>query len=128
MLQCGRSRLAKLLVVLSLTIVFQESLFATPADDKGQEQGFLTRVDNAIGTGQLELIPLMITGDKDNRINIVVMNRWERDSSRAYNKKQLREEFLEDALHVVKASTAENKQAIPPYPHYRNFFNIYAVW
>ena len=123
-----RFTLTGLLFVLSLNIALPESLSAAPANNAGQRQDFLTRVDNAIATGRLELIPLMISGDKNNRINIVVMNRWERDSSGAYNKDELREEFIEDARHVVKAFTAGSEHAIPPYPQYRNFFNVYAVW
>jgi hypothetical protein len=88
----------------------------------------LAKVEEAIATGQLELIPLMITGDKDKRINIVAMNRWERDSARAYNKPELREEFIADARHILQAFSASSKHAIEPYPSYRNFFNVYAVW
>jgi len=111
-----------------VTLLFSPSLSLASAADANTRQEFLTRVENAITTGQLELIPLMITGDKNNRINIVAMNRWERDSARAYNKPELREEFVEDARHVVKAFSAGNEHAIAPYPSYRNFFNVYAVW
>ena len=34
---------------------------------------------------KVELIPIMINGDKDNRINIVIMNRWRSNEKEPYN-------------------------------------------
>ena len=85
-------------------------------------------IDKAIASGRLEMIPLMVTGDKDNRINIVAINRWRKGQRNAYNRPELRDEFIEDARHVLGAFTADHEETIPPYPTYRGFFNVYAVW
>ena len=98
--------LVALLLVTLAKLFCSPCLSVTSGADADTRSERLIRIDNAIASGQLELIPLMITGDKDNRINIVAMNRWERDSARAYNKAQLREEFIEDARHVIKAFIA----------------------
>ncbi len=95
------------------------------ADHRNVKHGM---IDRDLSSGKLEMIPLSITGDKDNRINIVVINRWVKGQRNAYNKPGLRDEFIKDARHVVRAFTAGDEKAIAPYPDYRGFFNIYAVW
>jgi len=100
----------------------------TRRDGKRLKLGHVAAIDKALTDGTLEMIPLMVTGDKDNRINIVFINRWVPGQKNAYNRPELREEFIEDARHVLKAFDAANDLAIAPYPTYRNFFNVYAVW
>jgi len=85
-------------------------------------------IDKAMAAGEIEIIPLWETGDKDNRINIYLTHRWQKNQRNAYNKAELREEFIEDAKHVVHAFMPGDKLAVDPYPVYRNFFNFYAVW
>jgi len=120
--------LVSLLLVTLATLVCGPYPSASWGAQAGLHAARLTKIEEAIASGRLELVPLMITGDKDNRINIVAMNRWERDSARAYNKPELREEFIADARHVLEAFSASSQHAIEPYPSYRNFFNVYAVW
>lgn len=85
-------------------------------------------IDHAIAAGELELIPLMVNGDKDDRINIAVINRWQEGEREPYNTPERREEFIEDARHVLRAFDADDEAAIEPYPAYRDFFNVWAVW
>lgn len=85
-------------------------------------------LSRCLADGKLELIPLIVAGGKDNRINIVAINRWTPGSRNPYNKPELREEFIADARHVLKAFDAADEAAIDPYPAYRNFFNVYAAW
>ncbi|MHC4253731.1 MAG: hypothetical protein ACYS9X_31840, partial [Planctomycetota bacterium] len=85
-------------------------------------------IDRDLRSGKLEMVPLMVTGDKDNRVNIVVINRWVKGQRKAYNKPERRDEFVEDARHVVRAFTHGDEEGKEPYPAYRGFFNIYAVW
>ena len=58
---------------------------------------------------KLEFVPLMVNGDKDNRINIVIINRWTAREPKPYNNPGMRAEFFEDARSVVRAS----RRAIP---------------
>ena len=95
---------------------------------EGTDSRHVGRIDRAIAAGELELIPLMINGDKDDRINIVVINRWEEGQREAYNTPERREEFIEDARHVLRAFEAGGEEAIDPYPAYREFFNVWAIW
>ena len=103
---------------------------STRAAAKGQgvESTHVAAIDKAIASGRLEVIPLMETGDKDNRINIVVINRWEKGQREAYNTPLRRDEFLRDAKHILEAFARGGEEAQPPYPTYRGFFNLYAVW
>ena len=99
----------------------------TRTDGKGSV-GHVAAIDKALAAGRLERIGLMVTGPTANRINIVAINRWVPGSSNPYNKPELREEFIADARHVLKAFDATDEASIDPYPAYRDFFNVYAVW
>jgi len=101
----------------------------TRADGKAPGAvGQVAAIDKALADGTLERIGLMVTGPTANRINIVAINRWTPGSKNPYNKPELREEFIADARHVLKAFDPADEVAIDPYPAYRNFFNVYAVW
>lgn len=101
----------------------------TRADGKAPGAvGQTAAIDKALADGTLERIGLMVTGPTANRINIVAINRWTPGSKNPYNKPELREEFIADARHVLKAFDPADEVAIDPYPAYRNFFNVYAVW
>lgn len=76
-----------------------------------------------------ELIPISVTGDKDNRINIVIMNKWESKDENPYNKKELREEFINDIENsLIAAMTYGDSRAKTAFAHYKEFFNIYGLW
>ncbi len=78
---------------------------------------------------EMELIPVQVTGDKDNRINIVIINRWEEKDERPYNNPAMREEFLEDINNsLLAAFTPGNPAAQTAYSNYNQFFNLYALW
>ncbi|MHC5057034.1 MAG: M64 family metallopeptidase, partial [Planctomycetota bacterium] len=95
---------------------------------RGVESTHVAAIDKAIADGTLEVTPIMLNGDKDNRINIIVIGWWTKGQRNAYNKPELREEFLEDTRYGLKAFTAGDELAMSPYPNYRRFFNVYAVW
>jgi len=76
-----------------------------------------------------ELIPIMINGDKDNRINIVIMNRWTKREAEPYNSPEMKEEFIRDINEsLIAALTPGNEWAQTAYANYREFFNVYALW
>lgn len=76
-----------------------------------------------------ELIPIMINGEKDNRINIVLMNRWTAGESAPYNKPELRDEFIKDINEsMIAALTPGDPRAQTAYANYRDFFNVYGLW
>lgn len=85
-------------------------------------------IDDALRKGRIECIPIMINGDKDNRVNIVLANRWEKGHRNAYNKPQMREEFVKDCRHVLKAFTNGDSEVKHPYPEYKSFINFYGMW
>lgn len=78
---------------------------------------------------KVELIPIMINGDKDNRINIVIMNRWTSDETAPYNADNRRGEFIND-IHesLIAALTPGDERAQTAYANYREFFNVYGLW
>ena len=100
----------------------------TRGDGAGVKVGHVAAIDKALSAGEIEMVPLAITGDKDNRINIVAVNRWVKGQRDAYNRPDMRAEFIEDSRHVLKAFDAADEEALEPYPAYRAFFNVYAVW
>jgi len=77
----------------------------------------------------VELIPLLVTGNKNNRLNIVVINRWTKEAAESYNKPEMRETFLKRAREgSLRPLIAGDKLALAPLPNLRNFFNIYTAW
>ena len=78
---------------------------------------------------EIELVPIMVNGDKDNRINIVVVNRWRKGEGNPYNKPEMRETFLKDVRDAVEpALAAGGKDTQEPFATQRSFFNVYALW
>jgi hypothetical protein len=77
---------------------------------------------------KLELIPLLSSGQKGNRINIVIINRWMKGERNGYDKAEMREKFLNDCREVVRGFTPGDAKAVSPYAAYRGFFNVYALW
>ncbi|PXX25424.1 M64 family metallopeptidase [Arenibacter sp. ARW7G5Y1] len=76
-----------------------------------------------------ELIPIQITGDKDNRINIVIVNQWTSRNEEPYNSPDMRGEFVKDIEEsLVAALTYGDERAQTAYSHYKDFFNVYGLW
>ncbi|CAZ97642.1 M64 family metallopeptidase [Zobellia galactanivorans] len=76
-----------------------------------------------------ELIPIQITGDKDNRINIVIMNQWTAADEAPYNSPDMRGEFVKDIEEsMVAALTYGDERAQTAYASYKEFFNVYGLW
>ena len=82
-----------------------------------------------IVSDEIELVPIMVNGDKDNRINIVVVNRWRKNEENPYNNQELRDTFVKDARDVIEPAFAPGgEKAVSPFAGQRNFFNAYALW
>ncbi len=78
---------------------------------------------------KVELIPVMINGEKDNRINIVIMNRWTSRESEPYNSPEMKDEFLKDINEsLIAALTPGDERAQTAFANYREFFNVYGMW
>lgn len=78
---------------------------------------------------KVELIPVMINGDKENRINIVIMNRWTSKDKEPYNSPAMRQEFLKDIDEsLIAALTPGDKRAQTAFANYRQFFNVHGLW
>ncbi|MDX2413904.1 MAG: M64 family metallopeptidase [Bacteroidales bacterium] len=93
-----------------------------------EKSRYIPEIDRAFANGEIELIPIRVTGDKDNRINFCAINRWVEGKEDGYNDPALREEFIEDARHSFRTFIPGDEYAIAPYPEYRDFFNLYAIW
>jgi hypothetical protein len=89
---------------------------------------YIPEIDKAFANGEIELIPIRVTGDKDNRINLCAINRWEEGKPNSYNTPQLRDEFINDAKHSFRTFIPGDEYAIAPFPEFREFFNLYAIW
>lgn len=78
---------------------------------------------------EIELIPIMVNGDKNNRINVVIMNRWTSNEREPYNSPDMREEFVKD-IHdsLIAALTPGDERAQTAYANYKAFFNVYGLW
>ena len=82
-----------------------------------------------IATGGAELIPIMVHGDKDNRINIVVVNRWRAEEENPYNRPEMRSQFIQDVRDVIEpAFDPDGPDAVAPFANEREFYNVYALW
>lgn len=76
-----------------------------------------------------ELIPIQVTGDKDNRINVVIVNQWTSGEEAPYNSPDMRGEFVKDIEEsLVAALTYGDDRAQTAYSHYKEFFNVYGLW
>ncbi len=84
-------------------------------------------IDSLIG--KMELVPVRVNGDKNNRINIVIVNRWEKRDAKPYNNPGMREEFIDDVNRsLLAAFTPGDPAAQTAYANYQQFFNLYALW
>lgn len=114
---------------LAIPVLVLTALILAPpgtTQDRADRQKAKATVDGI--WPKLELVPLMVNGDKDNRINIVIINRWTAREPKPYNNPGMRQEFLEDARSVVRGFTPGDPKAVTPVAEYSKFFNIYAVW
>jgi len=114
---------------LAIPILVLTTLILAPpgaTQDRADRQKAKATVDGI--WSKLELVPLMVNGDKDNRINIVIINRWTAREPKPYNNAGMRQEFLDDARSVVRGFTPGDAKAVTPVAEYSKFFNIYAVW
>lgn len=89
---------------------------------------YIPEIDKAFKNGEIKLIPIRVTGDKDNRINFSVINRWVEGKPDGYNSPELREEYIKDVKHAFRTFDPEDSLAMAPYPEFRDFFNLYAIW
>jgi hypothetical protein len=86
------------------------------------------RFDQTV-SDEIELVPIMVNGDQDNRINIVVVNRWRKGEADPYNRAELRQTFLDDVRNAVEpALAARGKETQQPLATQRSFLNVYALW
>ena len=86
-----------------------------------------SRIDSLLK--KVELIPIMVNGEKDNRINIVLMNRWTAGDKEPYNSPEMRDEFIKDINEsLIAALTTGDERAHTAYANYRNYFNVYGLW
>ncbi len=84
---------------------------------------------DAIMADEIELIPVMVGGPKDKRINIVVVNRWREGERDPYNRPELRDEFVQHVRDCIEpAMTLGNEQTQQPFAEQRSFYNVYALW
>ena len=76
-----------------------------------------------------ELIPINVTGSKDNRINVVIVNQWSSRDKEPYNSPEMRGEFVKDIEEsLVAALTYGDDRAQTAYANYKQFFNVYGLW
>lgn len=111
--------------VIPSTDVYEVTTRRSTNNDKSR---YIPEIDKAFANGEIELIPIRVTGDKDNRINFCAINRWEEGKPDSYNTPELREEFINDAKHSFRTFIPGDEYAIAPFPEYRDFFNLYAIW
>lgn len=78
---------------------------------------------------KVELITIMINGEKDNRINIVIMNRWTSKEKESSNSLEMRDEILKAINEsLISAPTLGNKDTQTANANYHEFFNMYGLW
>ena len=76
-----------------------------------------------------ELIPIQVTGDKNNRINVVIVNQWTSKDKEPYNSPDMKDEFVKDIEEsLVAALTYGDERAQTAYANYKEFFNVYGLW
>lgn len=111
-------------IVLLLIFILMSTFFSVGQRDKNWSE---KEVDSLLK--KVELIPLMVNGDKDNRINIVIMNRWSSNDKSPYNSPEMRSEFIEDINEsLIAALTPGDERAHTAYANYRDYFNVYGLW
>jgi hypothetical protein len=108
------------LVLIVATLFYTKESYSSPAVKPTDIDSLLKKV---------ELIPVMINGDKDNRINIVIMNRWSSRDKEPYNSPAMKQEFLKDIEEsFIAAITPGDSRAQTVFANYRQFFNVYGLW
>ncbi len=101
--------------------------FGQQGNKNEEDEKFICKINSLIS--ESELIPIMITGDKDNRINIVIMNQWTSKDPNPYNSPKLKAEFLKDINEsLIAALTVGDERAQTSFANYRDFFNVYGLW
>ena len=88
-----------------LSLIFAASCLSAPEgqglSDPGKRESLIAgnpsvltadSIDRLIR--EMELIPIEVNGDKNNRINIVIINRWEARDQNPYNQPERRDEFV----------------------------------
>jgi hypothetical protein len=84
---------------------------------------------DGIVANEAELVPLLLNGDKDNRVNILIVNRWRAGERDPYNRPEMRDTFLRHARDVIETAlvhgTAKTQE---PFATQRNLYNVYALW
>jgi len=111
-----------------LTAATESVSAKTQSNGQNSEYGHIAKIDAAFANGDIEIIPILNNGPKDNRLNILIVNRWRRDQENAYNNTGLREEFISDAKHVLNVFKPGHPESLEPYVQYARFFNVIAVW
>ena len=123
-----------------LSLIFAASCLSAPEgrslSDPGKRESLIAgnpsvltadSIDRLIR--EMELIPIEVNGDKNNRINIVIINRWEARDQNPYNQPERRDEFVEDVRNsLLAAFTPGHPDAQTAYANYHRFFNLYALW
>lgn len=108
-------------------LVFMLQVYSVNAGNMMTGEATEDQIDSLLK--RVELIPVMINGDKDNRINIVIMNRWTTSDKEPYNSPEMRDEFISDINEsLIAALTPGDEKAQTAYANYRNFFNVYGLW
>jgi hypothetical protein len=103
-----------LLTSIIFLILMVAQTHATEGKKDSRDQWTVNDIDSLVE--KVELIPIMINGDKDNRINIVLMNRWNANEQEPYNSEEMRAEFLKDINEsIIAALTPGDPRAQTAY-------------
>jgi len=112
---------------LTALLIIMSSICLYAGNGKSVSEIVQTDIDSILK--KIEIIPVMINGDKNNRINIVILNRWTSKETEPYNSPAMREEFLKDIDEsLIAALTPGDERAQTAYANYREFFNVYGLW
>ena len=118
----------KNLLNVLFSILVAVPLLLYPQNDKsGNKEWSEGEIDALMAKS--ELIPIQVTGDKNNRINVVIMNQWTSRDTEPYNSPELRSEFIKDIEEsLIAALTYGDSRAHTAYANYKEFFNVYGLW
>ncbi len=113
--------------IVGFWMIFLGVAVASAGNSSNLNKPLEDKIDSIIK--KTELIPIMINGDKDNRINIVLMNCWTSKDKEPYNSPAMRDEFIKDINEsLIAALTPGNDKAQTAYANYRDYFNVYGLW
>jgi hypothetical protein len=131
----GVSQIANMPLCANLAYLKSSTIFYKPGAAFHSENSGSPSVEknNALNIDSIlkkvELIPVMITGNKNNRINIIIMNRWTSREKEPYNNPGMKAVFLQDINEsLIAAFTPGDPKAQTAFANYHNFFNVYALW